>query len=99
MLDYMTKFRSCKSWFVEFSCSPGYKKISGSFAGSGGLEGGIPNLNVRQCEDLCGKRDDCNIFQYSRDRHECKLMEEGTPANSTNFEAFATCAKGTLSFY
>ena len=63
------------------------------------MEGGLPNFNLDECEDFCGKREDCNLYQFSRERQECKLMGEGTPANSTNFEHFASCAKGTLSFY
>ena len=99
LLDYMTKFRSCKSWFVEISCSPGYKKISGSFAGSGGLEGALNSYDVGECADLCASRPDCYIFQYSRDRQLCKLHKAGTPASSTTYQDFSTCAKGTLPFY
>jgi len=83
-------------WFFcqreEFVCDPGFKKISGSFNGSGGFKGGLFAYDLSECTELCANQpENCKTYQYSEERQVCKLFNESKPASNTNYQDFVSC--------
>ena len=73
-------------------------KLSGSFGGSGGIEGGLFPYDFEQCQELCESRPgECKKFQSSPERQHCKLFNDTEPANNTNHQDFVICIIGILS--
>ena len=64
------------------------------------MEEGLDNYDLSQCTELCASRpEDCKTYQHSSGRQKCKIFNDDTPANNTNYQDFVSCTIGTQSFY
>ena len=83
----------------DYICDVGYTKKSGSLSGGGGLLGALYPYTNFECQQLCDKHKDCNGFQYSPEKHQCKIIDDVTTVSDINhhkrYQDFTWCSKGS----
>jgi len=85
----MKIFISYKTDYI-FVCPDNYTATNGSVLG-GGLTRGYDS-SLQKCADDCNARMDCNGFEHSKTRHQCRLVEQKVPTAPMH-EDFQFCSK------